>query len=218
MTPNPPHRGRAGLAPLPARGAGCRPSVPPSRWGPAVLVPAREQRAAEPDQAGRAGTGERENMCPAPAQHLLSLQQGGEGQDHLQGGGAGLPSSKLFPGGTPSLGNSLRALPIPSTSARSCSWGSEGRRARPPGTASPAGQGGGRWPSLGTRSCAQPESQAPLGGREGRGAELSFPLVATGAAPCLCGQRPAKSGAGALPKMVKARGAGLAAAQSGHAC
>lgn len=55
------------------------------------------------------------------------------------------------------------------------------------------------------------------GGREGLGAELSFPLVAAGAAPCLCGQREAKSGAGALPKMVRARGAGLAAAQPSHA-
>lgn len=65
--------------------------------------------------------------------------------------------------------------------------------------------------SLGAQSCVQPESQGRLR------AEFSCPLVAVGAVPCFCGQRPAKSGAGAFPNMVKGRGACLAAAQPGHA-
>lgn len=58
------------------------------------------------------------------------------------------------------------------------------------------------------------EGAGPCWGREGPVAELCSTLVA---ALCFCGQQPAKSGAGALPKMVKGRGAGLAAAQPGPA-
>lgn len=184
MTTNPRPGGNAGLTPLPAQAAGCHPSVPHGLRGAGTCKGAARCRA-RPAPLDR-------NTCEA---------------------GAGLPSSKLFPG-------------------RPLSWATAPGRCQPPaplpGAAAGAarGAGPGPWDSISTGTgrgplvqpqCKKPASQALLGGREGLGAELSFPLVAARAAPCLCGQRLAKSGAGALPKMVKARGAGLAAAQPGRA-
>lgn len=112
MTTNPRLRGGAGLTPLPAQGAGRHPSVPLSCWGPEVLVPAREQRAAEPDQPNRAGTGETEDVpsaCPASPQPASK-----EGRDRTTcEGGAGLPSSKLFPGEPLSWGTASRRCQSP---------------------------------------------------------------------------------------------------------
>lgn len=155
-------------------------------------------------------------MCPVPVQHLLSLP--------ARRGGTGPP-----------------ARGVPACRAPNSFQGNLYPGEQPPGAANPQhpcqelqlgqrrGQGQAPWDSIssgtGRGPVAQPRCKklcparepGPLGDREGLEAELSFPLVAAGAAPCLCGQRLAKSGAGALPKMVKARGAGLAAAQPDRA-
>lgn len=159
MTPSPLLGGRAGLTPLPARGAGRHPSVPLSPLCPPVPPGSRQcwylQGSSVLQSRTRARQGRERGRACARRLPSISSACSKEGRDGT--------TSKLFPG-VFCPGDQPPGTASPQHLCGSCSWGSEGRRARPPWDSISGGTGRGPVAQPRCKKLCPAREPGPVGG------------------------------------------------------